>query len=164
MSDPENYNNPFKKDESSNENPSNNQEKIDKEYSHFDDADFVETENPYANPFGNDNNKNQNENESKNPYGEDNNNKNNVDPLVNNQNNNNNDNNNSNNQSNEFNPYNLNQPNNIPNNNMNNNQNNNDIYNHDIKKINDIMNRCELLYNEAHSLYDKYEIQKAINN
>ena len=173
MSDTDNYNNPFKKDESSNENPSNNQEKIDQEYSPFDDADFVETENPYANPFGNDNNKNQNENESKNPYGEDNNNKNNVDPFVNNQNNNNNDNNNSNNQSNEFNPYNLNQPNNIPNNNMNNNpnnnmnnnpNNNNDRYNHDIKKINDIMNRCELLYNEAHSLYDKYEIQKAINN
>ena len=50
-------------------------------------------------------------------------------------------------------------------NNYNNNfPNNNSRYNHDLKKIKDIISRCELLYNQARTLYDNYEIKKAINN
>ena len=184
--------------ENNNENPFNNQEKIDPQYSPFDDADFVQTENPYANPFS-ENNKNEKQNpndiDKKNPYEDDNNNNN---PYEDDNNKNNNNNNalpsfdnfqnnnkinnnknndqnnpykplnpysNMNNQGNDFNPYDLNQPNNNMNNNPNNNMNNNNgRYNHDIKKIKDIMARCELLYNKAISLYDNYEIQKAINN
>ena len=58
--------------------------------------------------------------------------------------------------------------NNIPqNNNLPNNNNineNNKRYDHDNKKISQIIDRCELLYKQSLILYDNYDIQKAILN
>ena len=72
------------------------------------------------------------------------------------------------------NPYELNKPddkfnqgfnnnNNINNNNNNNNGQNNRRYEHDIKKIKEIIERCKLLASEAFKFYENYEFQKAIN-
>ena len=120
--------------------------------------------NQMNNPFNNNNNQNNNF-----PY-------NNSNQMNNNQNNNfpsNPGNNYNNNQGAEFNPYDLDQPNPSPNNvfpmgnnnnNFPNNNQNNNRYDHDLKKIKDIISRCELLYNQARSLYDNYDIKKAISN
>jgi len=170
-----NNNNNFENDKSPYENPFNNKNIIDNS-SPFDEADMVETKDVFVNPFANNNNNNINQ-ELKNPF-EENDNKNAL-PSYDNfqqQNNNNPYNNNfnnplNNNQGYNFNPYDLNQPAQNPNLNFNNNinnnnkpNNNNDRYNHDLKKIKGIISRCELLYNQARSLYDNYEIKKAINN
>jgi hypothetical protein len=77
--------------------------------------------------------------------------------------------NNNNNQNKDINPYDLNQPNipniNYPNlNNGNPKNNSGNRYAHDIKKIRDIIDRCELLYKQAQTKYENYEIKKAINN
>ena len=168
MSEPEsNNNNNINKIE---ENNNANQK------SPFDEADFVKTENAYENPFANDNNTNNINQEKKedvnlnNPYAE--NDTNNNLPTYDAFEQNNNIykvNNVQNNQENkvEFNPYEQDPPNIIPNTNNNNNINNNnknDRFEHDVKKIKEIMDRCELLYNQARALYDNYQINKAITN
>ena len=155
-----NNNNPYENNKSIHDNPFNNESKSDSKYSPFDQAEEVQTENLFGNPFAENNNQENKDNkntEQKIPYNpyEDNN--------INDNNTNNQEKNNY-----EFNPYDLNQPNINPNNpdtnpNPNNNS-NNSRFDHDVKKIKDIMDRCELLYNQARKLYDNYEIRKAINN
>ena len=149
-------NNIFENNKSTHENPFFNQEKNDPLYSPFDDVDFVHIENINANIS--EKNIIKNMKLKSNEDDNDNNNKL-IKKYSNNINNNKNEDlkypsNNKNNQENYLNPYNLNHQNNS----------NNERYNHDIKLIKDIMAKSELYYNKAHSLYDNFEIQKAINN
>ena len=116
---------------------------------------------------GNENNEN-NQEDLANPFADNNNNNNGLPSFDNFQQQQNNINNN-NNQNKEINPYDLNQPNipniNYPNlNNGNPKNNSGNRYAHDMKKIRDIIDRCELLYKQAQTKYENYEIKKAINN
>ena len=172
-------NNPFENNKSTHVNPfsnvSNNQ------LSPFDQGPLLETSDifPNQNNIENNNNNNlktdneNNENNQEdlaNPFADNNNNNNNnglpsFDNFQQQQNNINN----NNNQNKDINPYDLNQPNipniNYPNlNNGNPKNNSGNRYAHDMKKIRDIIDRCELLYKQAQTKYENYEIKKAINN
>ena len=170
-------NNPFENNKSTHVNPfsniSNNQ------LSPFDQGPLLETNDifPNQNNIENNNNNNlktdneNNENNQEdlaNPFADNNNNNNGLPSFDNFQQQQNNINNN-NNQNKDINPYDLNQPNipniNYPNlNNGNPKNNSGNRYAHDMKKIRDIIDRCELLYKQAQTKYENYEIKKAINN